>query len=51
MEIMEQSAILKNNHYQLNLPFKKDVCLLNNFSMAKHGNKPEKEVPEELTLL
>lgn len=35
MEIMEQSAILKNNHYQLNLPFKKDVCLPNNFSVAK----------------
>ncbi|KAL0175038.1 hypothetical protein M9458_031006, partial [Cirrhinus mrigala] len=35
MDIVERSITLKDNHYQLKLPFKKDVRLPNNFSVAK----------------
>ncbi|XP_063068882.1 uncharacterized protein LOC134460379 [Engraulis encrasicolus] len=35
MEIAEKSAILQDNHYQLKLPFKRGVCLPNNYTVAK----------------
>ncbi|KAK0141948.1 hypothetical protein N1851_020381 [Merluccius polli] len=35
MEIAERSTVLQDNHYQLKLPFKGDVCLPNNYTVAK----------------
>lgn len=35
MDIVERSVRLKDNHYQIKLPLKKDVHLPNNFAVAK----------------